>query len=127
MEILMSSVPRCWCGNDALSAFGGGYHRCDRCETLVASRWPAPETLTVTADEEGLYGRDYWFSHQQEKLGHADIYARARTDVPERGLYWLRALSALPPPPGHTLEIGSAHGGLCSCRAGPGMTRKAWN
>ncbi|MGQ9532551.1 MAG: class I SAM-dependent methyltransferase, partial [Desulfotomaculales bacterium] len=37
---------------------------------------------------------------------------RARTDLPERCLYWLRTLLKYKLPPGRVLELGCGHGGF---------------
>ena len=73
---------------------------------------PAPEALRVRDDEKGLYGRDYWFSHQKEDLGYPDLGERARLDLPERCLHWLKILLTAKLPPARVLEVGCAHGGF---------------
>src|SRR5262249_51772724 len=102
----------CWCGNADLVTFGPGYQRCPACETLVSDLMPGPEIAHVTDEERDLYGREYWFSHQQQRLGSPNILARARSDVPERGVYGLRTILKYRRPPGRVLELGSAHGGF---------------
>jgi SAM-dependent methyltransferase len=104
--------PACWCGNEDLVAFGPGYLRCPVCETLVAARMPGPEISRVMDDEQDFYGREYWFSHQEKHLGHPTILDRARTDLPERSLYWLRTVLKYKLPPALVLEVGSGHGGF---------------
>ena len=108
-----SKTPLCWCGNDRLSPFSADYLRCDACETLVLAQPPSAEIGRVREDESDFYGRSYWFSHQKS-LGHPDIASRARADLPERCLYWLRALLVYKQPPGRVLEVGSGHGGFVS-------------
>lgn len=73
---------------------------------------PGPEISRVTDEEVDLYGREYWFSHQEEHLGQPTILARSRSDLPERCLYWLRTVLNYKRPPARVLEIGSAHGGF---------------
>ena len=73
---------------------------------------PGPEIAHVTDETGDLYGREYWFSHQEEHLGQPSILARARSDLPERCLHWLRAILKYKRPPARVLELGSAHGGL---------------
>jgi 2-polyprenyl-3-methyl-5-hydroxy-6-metoxy-1,4-benzoquinol methylase len=102
----------CWCGNAVLSPFSQEYVRCDACETLVLARMPEQEIARAARCEAGLYGKDYWFSHQEEDLGHTNIELRARTDLPERCLYWLKTLLRYRHPPGSLLELGCAHGGF---------------
>ena len=103
---------RCWCGNSDLEPFSPAYRKCPACGTLVATRLAGPELARVGYDEQGFYGRDYWFTHQEKDLGSASIVSRARTDLPERCLHWLRALLKYRLPPASILELGSAHGGF---------------
>ena len=108
----MTRSSACWCGNTSLTPFSPHYLRCPVCETLVTAEMPAPEFTAVHNDEQDFYGREYWFSHQEEDLGQANIVERARADMPERALYWLRTLLKYKLPPGDVLELGSAHGGF---------------
>ena len=71
-----------------------------------------PEISDVKNDDTDLYGRDYWFGHQAGDLGLPTIVTRSRTDLPERCLYWLRALLKFKKPPARVLELASAHGGF---------------
>lgn len=103
---------QCWCGNTFLIPFGGGYLRCDRCQTLVSERLAAPVDDRVKNDSQDLYGREYWFSHQTADLDCPDIVTRARTDLPERCIHWLRSVLQFVLPPARVLEIGCAHGGF---------------
>ncbi|MGD0201696.1 MAG: class I SAM-dependent methyltransferase, partial [Bryobacteraceae bacterium] len=73
---------------------------------------PAPETLVPAEGEEGFYGRQYYASYLPETCGHPSIADRARLDLSERCLFWLRTLLRYKPPPGWVLELGSAHGGF---------------
>src|SRR5581483_2548786 len=102
----------CWCGNENLSAFGEGYLRCDACQTLVAAVFPERDPTHVTDDAADLYGRDYWFDHQRRDLNCPDIISRARTDLSERCIHWLRSILQYKLPPAKVLEIGCAHGGF---------------
>ena len=102
----------CWCGNGDVLDWSADYARCPRCETLVLRRMPAQDVTAVGADEAGLYGRDYWFKHQEQDVGFPDITRRARADLPERCVHWLRAALKYKLPPGRTLELGAAHGGF---------------
>jgi 2-polyprenyl-3-methyl-5-hydroxy-6-metoxy-1,4-benzoquinol methylase len=109
----MTTTPTaCWCGSTDLVPFGPGYLRCATCETLVSAEIPGPEIAHVTDEERDFYGRQYWFSYQEEHLGNPPISVRARSDLPERCLHWLRALLAYKTPPARVLELGSAHGGF---------------
>ncbi len=108
----MTETVACWCGNEALAPFCPGYLRCTACETLVSAEIPGADLGHVADEERDFYGREYWFSYQEKHLGHPTIQARARLDLPERCLYWLRALLAYRCPPARVLEVGSGHGGF---------------
>ncbi len=107
----MMSGPRCWCGGDRLAPFGAHYLSCEDCETLVAAEPPAGDVTRVGDDEGGFYGRSYFFERQAE-LGHPDIESRARSDLGDRCLHWLRAALKYRRPPGRALELGCSHGGF---------------
>jgi 2-polyprenyl-3-methyl-5-hydroxy-6-metoxy-1,4-benzoquinol methylase len=62
--------------------------------------------------EAQFYGRSYWLDHQTEALGLPDIVTRARADLPERCVHWLRALLSHRPPPARVLDVGCGHGGF---------------
>jgi 2-polyprenyl-3-methyl-5-hydroxy-6-metoxy-1,4-benzoquinol methylase len=102
----------CWCGESQFVDFSDDYLRCAHCGTLVSQSGLQPERLVVQNDSQDFYGKEYWLSHQREDLANPDIYQRARADLPERDLYWLRTLLAHKLPPGKILELGSAHGGF---------------
>ncbi len=108
----MTDCLACWCGNADLVPFCPGYARCPACETLVSTEMPAPDISRVTDEERDFYGREYWFSYQAKRLGHPTIPNRARLDLPERCLYWLRATLKYKLPPARALELGSGHGGF---------------
>jgi SAM-dependent methyltransferase len=101
----------CWCGATDLTAFSPDYVRCAACETLVSTAMPEADIAHVTDEERDFYGRDYWLSYQ-ERLGFPTILSRARSDLPERCLYWLRFLLRHRRPPATVLEIGAGHGGF---------------
>src|SRR5437762_14161305 len=103
---------RCWCGNTALTPFSQAYRRCSQCETLVSQEWPAAPSMRVTDDERDFYGKGYWFTHQESDLHFPDIATRARADLSERCVHWLRTLLKYKLPPAQVLELGSAHGGF---------------
>ena len=95
---------RCWCGNDRLTPFSDGYARCDDCQTLVSEALAAgPVDTRVRDDAADLYGRDYWFGHQTDRLGCPDIVARSRADLADRCPHWLRSLLAFKLPPARVL------------------------
>src|SRR5215813_6668977 len=99
----MNESPRCWCGNTTLVSFSPTYFRCLSCETLITARTPEPSSLQVIKDEQDFYGREYWFSHQEQNLGFPNITVRSRTDLPERCLHWLRTALKYKLPPGRVL------------------------
>ena len=71
-----------------------------------------PRNVTrVRNDKADFYGRDYYGKYVTD-LGYPDLASRARTDLPERCLHWLRAILKYRLPPAKALELGSAHGGL---------------
>jgi len=104
--------PKCWCGNSGVVPFSPHYQRCPACETLVAIRRPQGDITKVDADEQGLYGRDYWFGHQEQDVGLPNIESRAKSDLSERDLHWLATVLKYKLPPAKVQELGSAHGGF---------------
>ena len=102
----------CWCGNTDLAPFDDDYLSCARCGTLVLRRMPEGDVTAVGPDEAGLYGKDYWFNHQENDVGFPNIVERSRKDLPERCMHWLRAVLKYKLPPARTLELGAAHGGF---------------
>ena len=104
----------CWCGNQIFSPFSEEYVLCDECKTLVLEKWADEAYYKVTQDDQSFYGKSYWFSHQENDLGFGSIIQRARSDIPERALYWAKSLLKYKLPSGKTLEIGCAHGGFVS-------------
>lgn len=100
----------CWCGNTQLAAFSSEYGECQVCGTLVLLNVMPPEKLMVQDDEQDFYGKQYWLEHQQEDFGYPSIFQRARNDLTERNLHWLKALMKYRLPPAHVLEIGCSHG-----------------
>jgi len=107
------NTPRaCWCGNRDLSEFSDRYRRCAACQTLVTQVTPAQEDPRIVDDQRDFYGKEYWFGHQERDLGFVNINARARADLPERCVHWMRTLLKYKLPPGRALELGCAHGGF---------------
>ena len=100
----------CWCGNRQLVPFGPSYSLCATCETLVTCQDPGTALARVDDDQTSFYGREYWLSHQLLDLKHPDIAQRARTDLPERCIYWLRTTLRYLLPPARVLEVGSGPG-----------------
>jgi 2-polyprenyl-3-methyl-5-hydroxy-6-metoxy-1,4-benzoquinol methylase len=108
----MNSNHSCWCGQTDLAEFSPEYRRCDSCQTLVVSDWPPPEQFDVVRDETDFYGRKYYESHLTEDYGLPSLEDRARNDLNERCMHWLRAVLKYRLPPARTLELGSGHGGF---------------
>lgn len=102
----------CWCVAPDLRVFSDAYLECTHCGTLVSRFEHRGDVARVDASESGLYGKDYWFGHMEKDLGFVNIYQRARVDLSERVLYWLRTLLTYRTPPARVLELGSAHGGF---------------
>ena len=103
----------CWCGSNQFDEFSEHYGKCKVCGSLVCQTYHADlDSLKVKNDDTDFYGREYWLSHQTQDYNHPDIYQRARQDLPERALYWLKTLLKYKIPPGKALELGSAHGGF---------------
>ena len=108
----MGDQARCWCGSTDLTAFSPDYLMCGDCGTLVAVAMPGREITRVEDEEEDFYGRRYWFEYQERELGNPDITVRARADLPERCVYWLRTVLGYRLPPGRAVDVGSGHGAL---------------
>ena len=102
----------CWCGNIELSHFSASYLLCEKCATLVSRAGLTSEKMDVADDALDFYGHQYWVSHQTQDLGNPDIFSRARTDLTDRCLHWLRTILKYRPPPAQVLELGCAHGGF---------------
>jgi len=92
----------CWCGNQGIRPFGGGYDLCAACTTLICHDdlpAPPPSPGGVDAAEAGYYGEHYWFEHQQQDLGLPPLHVRARQDLTERNLHWLATMLSYRQPP----------------------------
>ena len=111
----------CWCDAPRFSPFGGGYSRCDHCQTLVIDAGVADFDPRVRDEAGDLYGENYWFGHQTADLGLPDLVSRARSDLSERCAFWLRSLLTVKLPPGRVLEVGCGHGGFVSLLAQAGF------
>jgi 2-polyprenyl-3-methyl-5-hydroxy-6-metoxy-1,4-benzoquinol methylase len=114
-------TPACWCGNTALGEFSGAYAACSDCGTLVSRAGLRPEETEVHDDDRDFYGKPYWLDRQRDDLGFPDIYERARLDLPERCVHWLRTLLEHRLPPGRILELGSGHGGFVALMRAAGF------
>ena len=100
----------CWCGNTILAPFSSDYAECRACGTLVSQNSLSDDQLVVKDDETDFYGKQYWLAHQNQDLGFPSIYARARNDLTERNLHWLRTLLKYRLPPAKVLELGCSQG-----------------
>jgi glycosyltransferase involved in cell wall biosynthesis/2-polyprenyl-3-methyl-5-hydroxy-6-metoxy-1,4-benzoquinol methylase len=103
------TVPSCWCGNRELEQFSSEYLHCRACETLALANPPTAKALLVADDDTAFYGRTY-FERMAERHGLPALEDRARSDLHERCVYWLRCLLQYRQPPARILELGSAHG-----------------
>lgn len=113
--LLPAPYPRsCWCGDYRQFQWSHEFNVCLTCGTLVSRAQLAPGALEVKKDEGELYSKDYWLQRQGDKYGLPPIQRRARNDLPERCVHWLRELlrHKLPGPGARTLELGCAHGGF---------------
>jgi 2-polyprenyl-3-methyl-5-hydroxy-6-metoxy-1,4-benzoquinol methylase len=104
------TAPACWCGNPTLDAFSDSYGACTACGTLVSRAGLRPEETAVRDDDRDFYGKPYWLSRQRDELGLPDIFERARQDLPERCVHWLRTLLGHRLPPARVLDLGAGHG-----------------
>ena len=123
----MSQTPICWCGNASLVRFNDDYFRCAACETLVTGREAAQPDPVIKDDDADFYGRNYWFKHQEQDLGFANIETRARTDLPERCQHWLRTILRFKLPPCARSNWDVAHGGFVAMLRVAALIPRAWN
>jgi SAM-dependent methyltransferase len=77
----------------------------------VVARRPARQHFEVVDDATAFYGRAYWLEYQRGRE-MPDIFARARADLSERCVFWLRKILDVVRPPGRSLELGCGHGGF---------------
>lgn len=101
---------KCWCGSDTIQRFSEHYFQCLSCQTLISDQIKPAEFYKGADEGDTLYGRDYWL-HYVKELGFPDIHERARNDLIERDIFWLRDILKYRLPPGNTLELGCCHGG----------------
>jgi 2-polyprenyl-3-methyl-5-hydroxy-6-metoxy-1,4-benzoquinol methylase len=102
----------CWCGTGSkdLLAFSHEYSVCPNCGTLVSQQSLSDDQLIVQNDDIDFYGKQYWLDHQSQDLDFPDIHARARNDLTERNLHWLKTLLKYCLPPAKVMELGCSHG-----------------
>ncbi|WP_233862475.1 methyltransferase domain-containing protein [Paraburkholderia adhaesiva] len=100
----------CWCGSTEFLPFSDEYAECCNCGTLVLLVGMPPAKLIVEDDDTDFYGKAYWLDHQSDDFGYPDIYKRARADLTERNLYWLKVLLKYRLPGAKILELGCSHG-----------------
>jgi len=108
--LMRRAARSCWCDESELVPFGPDYLLCKACSTLVGQAGLSNEQTLVRDDETDYYGKRYWLEHQRDELGLPDIYTRARHDLPERCVHWLKALLRFRRPPARILEVGAGHG-----------------
>jgi 2-polyprenyl-3-methyl-5-hydroxy-6-metoxy-1,4-benzoquinol methylase len=103
---------KCWCGATAFSQTKHrSYAACNACGTAVIRE---PSLLTAKATDSVIketYSEDFW-NQRQLDVGLPPIEKRARLDLPERCVYWLKQILHYRLPPGRVLEVGCAHGAL---------------
>jgi SAM-dependent methyltransferase len=110
--LTMNSTHPCWCGETDLADFSPEYLLCQRCQTLVLKNWPEAEQFNVVDDDSDFYGRTYYESHLAREYGYPGLEKRARNDLNERCMHWMRTVLKYRLPPARALELGSAHGGF---------------
>ncbi len=108
----MNSTHPCWCGQSDLTDFSPEYFCCENCQTLVLKNWPPAERFDVISDVGDFYGRGYYESHLPQAYGYPELFERARNDLNERCMHWMRTLLKYRLPPARTLELGCSHGGF---------------
>ncbi|MEM8567463.1 MAG: class I SAM-dependent methyltransferase [Bacteroidota bacterium] len=84
--------------------------RCSACGTLVSSYGVPDGRAAVHDDETDFYGKQYWLDHLNQDFGYPDFYTRARSDLTERNLHWLKTLLKYCLPPASILELGCGPG-----------------
>jgi hypothetical protein len=75
----------------------------------VVKNWPPTEQFDVVRDESNFYGRRYYESHVIQDYGLPSLGERARNDLNERCMHWMRTVLKYRLPPAPSLEVGSAH------------------
>jgi SAM-dependent methyltransferase len=114
------AVVHCWCGNLALLPYCDDYQFCPNCGTLVTRALLANDLTHVHDEASDFYGANYFFERAREHQ-FPDLTERARLDLSERCVYWLKALLAHRAPPARTLELGSSSGAFVALLASAGF------
>jgi SAM-dependent methyltransferase len=103
------SPDRCWCGCELFEkALHPEYIVCGQCGTAKLRC-----TASDNQEYEEIYAIDYWYGHQKE-LGFPIIDERARSDLSDRCVYWLRHILMYADTNSSIIEVGCGHGGLLS-------------
>jgi SAM-dependent methyltransferase len=110
MEEPQAEFPRCWCGAQPGAEFAPSYRLCTACATLVCDAVSPPR-----------YGLQYWAEYLPQQHGQPDHRQRARDDLGERCLVWLRALLRFETPPARVLEVGCGAGAFTGLLAEAGF------
>ncbi|MCM2400148.1 class I SAM-dependent methyltransferase [Rhizobium sp. S153] len=100
----------CWCGSTDHHEFSAEYVRCAICGTLISCVGLSDDELKVADDDSDFYGKKYWLEHQNQDLGFPSIFQRAKLDLTDRNLHWLKTLLRYKAPPSKVLELGCSHG-----------------
>lgn len=111
----------CWCGAENTIPFSDEYVECAACGTLISVVGLSDDELKVENDEDAFYGKQYWLQHQSADLGFPNIFERARKDLLDRNLHWLKTLLKYKRPPSKTLELGCSHGSFVAMLAQAGF------
>lgn len=104
--------PLCWCGGQSLKPFSEFYEQCTNCGGLVCKNLPSEDFFSVNDDASAFYGRNYWLSHVSRDYSQPNICDRARSDLSERCIHWLKTLTKYVLPRAKCLELGCSHGGF---------------
>lgn len=117
---MLDVISICWCGTDRTNAAPHpAYIVCTNCGTARlrdASFW-SPGKLF---GDRGIYGKHYWYQHQEDDLRFPNIDQRAIDDLPQRCLHWVDLFLGYVLPGCSVLEVGCGHGGFLKllCMAG---------
>jgi 2-polyprenyl-3-methyl-5-hydroxy-6-metoxy-1,4-benzoquinol methylase len=102
----------CWCGNRRLGPFSPSYRLCPECATVVSQAGLSPGIAQAFSPSEPVAEAQGPAWLEAVEQGKRETVRRARADLPERCLHWLRTLLAYRLPPASVFEVGCNHGGL---------------